>query len=246
MRMNIFLFLFLLSCTSHPTHLEKQEQTVSFHYIAWACDCANWATAEDIYKYQDTDSLDQHCVFIEPADSSLTLPDTLGYNNDIIRFTGRYYVEKGFPKNYKTEQPVDKAKVFRYTGYKVIKSNYRESLTAGIDSAAYTIDKGPLTGKTKTLDVYYAAISCACPQWFETKNIDDTINGRQHFYLEPAHANLVLADTLFDGMHANLRISVTGRFYTKEGYPANYFPAKGDPEPAKVFRYEKLKVITRR
>jgi hypothetical protein len=78
-------------------------------------------------KYQDTGKLSEHCVFIEPADKSLKLPDTLGYSDDIVRFTGQYYIDEGFPKDYvKTEEPADKAKIFRYTGYKIIKSNYRE------------------------------------------------------------------------------------------------------------------------
>jgi hypothetical protein len=130
------LLLFLLSCSLQPNKLDGKTQTVEFHYIMWACECANWATPDDIYRYQDTGDLSEHCVFIEPADSSLTLPDTLGYNSDIIQFTGQYYVDKGFPNEYiKTEQRVDKARVFRYTAYKIIESNYRESLADYIDSA---------------------------------------------------------------------------------------------------------------
>ncbi|MFM2363855.1 MAG: hypothetical protein RLZZ316_2757, partial [Bacteroidota bacterium] len=48
---------------------------------------------------------------------------------------------------------------------------------------------------------------------------------------------------LYDGTNIPLRISVTGQFYSKQGYPANYFPTKGDPKPAKVFRYDKIKII---
>ena len=93
----------------------------------WSCQCANWATLDDINKYQDTGKLSDHCIFIEPANKSLTLSDTLGYSDDIVEFTGQYYSAKGFPKDYvKTEGPVDKAKVFRYTSYKIIKSNYRD------------------------------------------------------------------------------------------------------------------------
>jgi hypothetical protein len=92
----------------------------------WACECANWATLDVIKKYED-DSLASHCVFIEPADTSLILPDTLGYSGDIIQFTGQYYVDKGYPNDYvKGEQQVDKAKVFRYTSFKIIKSNHHD------------------------------------------------------------------------------------------------------------------------
>jgi hypothetical protein len=91
----------------------------------WACECANWATQDVIAKYKDTGNLSDHCVFVEPANKSLILPDTLGYSGDIIQFTGQYYVDEGYPNDYvKGEQQVDKAKVFRYTSFKIIKSNH--------------------------------------------------------------------------------------------------------------------------
>ena len=208
----------------------------------WACECANWATLDVIEKYEG-DSLASHCVFVEPADSSLILSDTLGYTGDIVQFIGQYYVDKGYPKDYiKGEQQVDKAKVFRYTSFKIIKSNYSQSIADQIDSAKFLLDKGTLSRQTKTLDVSYVAIMCTCPQWFETKYANDTSN-IEHFYLEPASDKIVAANRLYDGTNIPLRISVTGQFYSKKGYPANYFPTKGDPEPARVFRYDKLKFI---
>lgn len=122
-------FLLLFSCSTSSNKLNSKTETVEFHYISWACACANWATVSDINKYQDTGKLSDHCVFVEPANQSLALNDTLGYNGDIVQFTGQYYVDKGFPKDYvENEEPVEKAKVFRYTSYKIIKSNYRESV----------------------------------------------------------------------------------------------------------------------
>ncbi|OQP60705.1 hypothetical protein A3860_32415 [Niastella vici] len=116
----------LISCSNS---LEEKEQTLELSYIAWACDCANWATSEDIQKYNDTeeDALAEQSIFIEPADKSLILPDTLGYSMDIIKFTGHFYKKKGFPKEYSSQEKPDKARVFRYTKYQVIRSNYRES-----------------------------------------------------------------------------------------------------------------------
>lgn len=210
----------------------------------WACECANWVTLDDINKYQDTGKLSDHCIFIEAADSSLVLPDTLGYSSDIVQFTGQYYVDKGYPSNYmKGEQQVDKAKVFRYTSYKIIKSNYSEGLADQLDSAKYLVDKGPLNGHTKTLDVSYAVQACTCPQWFETKEQKPFNEGVEYFYLETANSKITKADTLFNGINIPIRISVTGQFYSKKGYPSNYLPTKGDPEPARVFRYDKIKII---
>jgi len=116
----------LIACSNS---LEEKEQIIELSYIAWACDCASWATKEDLQKYadKDADALAEHCIFIEPANKSLTLPDTLGYSMDIIKFTGRFYKRKGFPKEYSSQEKPDKARVFRYTKYQVIRSNYRES-----------------------------------------------------------------------------------------------------------------------
>jgi len=135
----------LLACTSddaqskdrddyYPTYtkdLEDTSRVLDLTYIAWACECANWAMEADIKKTQDDlDKLADKSVFIEPVDSSLELPDTLGYSGDLIRFTGRFYKDKGYPKMYpKTEMQVDKAKVFRYTKYQVLKSNYRDFIS---------------------------------------------------------------------------------------------------------------------
>ena len=97
----------------------------------WACACANWTTLDDINKYQNKGSLEDHCIFVEPVDKKLILPDTIGYSGDIVEYTGQFYIDKGFPKNYiQNEEPVEKAKVFRYSTYKIIKSNFRDFINA--------------------------------------------------------------------------------------------------------------------
>ncbi|MEO5645589.1 MAG: hypothetical protein ABIQ40_02985 [Bacteroidia bacterium] len=124
---SIISILFLFSC-SNP--LEEKEETIELTYIAWGCECANWATTDDVDKYLNDnsgDTLYNRSIFIEPANSTLKLPDTLGFNGDLIKFTGHFHKQKGFPEGFHTDQPVDKARVFQYTSYKVITSNYREA-----------------------------------------------------------------------------------------------------------------------
>lgn len=223
--------------------MNSKIETVEFHYLNWACDCANWATLDVIKKYGN-DSLASHCVFVEPADTSLILPDTVGYVNDIVQFTGHYYIDEGYSNEYvESEQKVEKAKVFRYTSYKIIKSNYSQSLTEQVDSGKYLVGKGALSGQRITIDVSYAVRACTCPQWFETKEQKPFNEGVEYFYLERADSKITKADTLFNGINIPIQISVTGQFYSKKGYPANYFPTKGDPESAKVFRYDKIEVV---
>jgi len=131
--------IFFLSCNTekqkengidyYPTYTKELEdtiRTIDLTYIAWACQCAEWTTMADISRYQDTGKLSEHTIFIEAADSTLELADTLGYSGDFIRFTGQFYKDKGYPKNYpKTEMQVDKAKVFRYTKYEILESGYK-------------------------------------------------------------------------------------------------------------------------
>jgi hypothetical protein len=121
---SILAIPFLSSCSNfNADKLEGKEQTLELEYIAWACDCANWAKPEDIDKYSDEDTLVVLSVFIEPAQKSLTLPDTLGYNGDIIKFTGQFYKDKGFPKDYESYEEPEEAKVFRYAKYEVVRHN---------------------------------------------------------------------------------------------------------------------------
>lgn len=126
-RFIIFLFPILFACKNS---LIGKPQTVQLSSISWACDCANWIEPDTAAKYEKSgaDTLADHCVFIEPADSSLQLPDTLGYNNDVIVFTGQYYEHKGFPKDQYSNEPVDKARVFRYSSYKIIESHHWASV----------------------------------------------------------------------------------------------------------------------
>ena len=108
-------------------YLDPNIQTLELEYIDWSCACANWAVENDIDKYKDTGKLSEHCVFSEPAYSNITLPDTLGYSGDIIKFTGQFYMRKGYPKGYiQNEEHADSAKIFRYNNYSVIRSMYRE------------------------------------------------------------------------------------------------------------------------
>ncbi|MBP6302808.1 MAG: hypothetical protein KA501_05440 [Bacteroidia bacterium] len=118
-----FFILYLI-----PDKLEEKEETLELSYIAWACDCANWAKLDDIKKYNDAgDTLADLSVFIEPADKSYELPDTIGYNGDVIKLTGHFYTKKGFPKGYQSFEQPDRARVFQYTSYKIIKSNHHET-----------------------------------------------------------------------------------------------------------------------
>lgn len=113
------LILLLFSCQNK---LDGKVQKIRCRYIAFACDCANWARLEDLKKYGNAggDTLADHCIFMEPADTSFVLPENLG-SMAVVEFTGQFYKYKGLPKGYKSEEMPDKARVFRYTKYRVIR-----------------------------------------------------------------------------------------------------------------------------
>lgn len=120
--------------------LEDKIQTLELTPMLWACDCTDWVTDEDYEKYYDDIDdtlLARNCVFVEPASPLLKLPDTLGHFKDRIKFTGQFYKEKGFPEGYSSVQDPEKARVFRYTTYEVIRSNYAQS-TELLKNKAYS------------------------------------------------------------------------------------------------------------
>jgi hypothetical protein len=102
--------------------LEKKVQKLELEYILWGCACANWITPADRIKY-DTSGLSEHCIFTEPADSSLKLPDsTFQFDKENIRVTGRFYVRKDYPQGtIEMEEPLEKAKVFRFTKIEIVR-----------------------------------------------------------------------------------------------------------------------------
>jgi hypothetical protein len=108
--------------------LETRVQKLKLMRIVGGCACADWEILKDTSKTGNHKATDSAIfTFIEPADSSLVLSDTVGYEFDIVLFTGQFYKEKSYPKGYDAgEEGVDKDRVFRYTAYKIAKSNYGE------------------------------------------------------------------------------------------------------------------------
>lgn len=112
----------------HQTYTDQLEDTVrtlDLSYVSWSCQCGNWVRVNEHEKYQENGGLAGRAMFVEPSDSTLNLPDTISYTGDVIRFTGKFYKDKGYPKNYPiTEMHPEKAQVFRYTNYEILSSGY--------------------------------------------------------------------------------------------------------------------------
>lgn len=106
-----------------PNKLEPNQHTIEVSYTAWGCDCANWSLNVDNGRPVKNDAFNREHVFIEPANSNIALPSRIGKTGDVIQLTGQFYQNKGFPKGYSSPEFPEKARVFRYTGYKIIDSS---------------------------------------------------------------------------------------------------------------------------
>lgn len=82
----------------------------------------NWITSADRIKY-DTNGLAEHCIFMEPANNNLNLPDsTFQFDKENIKVTGEFYVRKDYTQGtIEMEEHLDKAKVFQFTKLKIVK-----------------------------------------------------------------------------------------------------------------------------
>lgn len=98
--------------------------------------------------------------------------------------------------------------------------------------------------KTISIIVSYSAISCGCPQWFETRFKEvKFLNKVNRFYLEPTNKALVNADDLWDGQTLPLTLKLVGRFSKDKEMPKTY-NTKTTPEKAMIFWYDKIVIIS--
>lgn len=104
--------------------VEKGDQKLEIEFIGWRCLCPTWITTSDRLKYQgkglESDPA-KYCFYIEPADSSLVLPDSFYMLKRDVIVTGKFITNSGFPKDYTvSKEDALPAKVFRYTSFKII------------------------------------------------------------------------------------------------------------------------------
>lgn len=104
-------------------------------------------------------------------------------------------------------------------------------------SAAFgTQQKHPVT-----IEVYYGGVLCPCAQW--VPNIKAPLKEREHIYLERGNPSLPDANTLWDGEHLPFKLRLKGRYKPGKGLPEGVDWPRGNPDPARVFRYTSLTVL---
>lgn len=212
---------------SDPTNkLTDKVENLEIEYTIWGCACPQWIKSKDL-KTNDTTVkfIDKH-FYIEPADSTLKIPIYFQPYRHKVKVTGQFYEREDYPKGtIEMEEPMPKAKVFRYTKVEVIDNpNFKPN------------------SKVETLTLIYNAISCTCAQWSKTRK-SENIDTNQNYWLEPANEKLINAETLFNGENLPVIIKVTGQVVTENGFPKKELPKVGQDEAGKVFRYTKIEVI---
>ena len=205
--------------------LSGKTQTLELERIFLGRSCEDWITPYDFERYRPH-KLAKYCIFIEPESTNLEIPLYYSPDRHTIIVTGQFYVKADYPKGMtQIDELIDKAKVFRYTKIEIKKRkiDYPEK-------------------DNETFNLSYNAIACTCAQWCETDSIMDT-SKVEFAYLEPANNNLINADSLYKGDNLPIQIKVTGQIISISGYPTGFKPIKGNPDPAIVFRYTKIKVL---
>lgn len=197
-------------------------ENLEVEYSVVDCVCPNWIRTKD-NNGNDTAKKNQDLYFyIQPAEESLELPLYFDAFRHRLKLTGQFYEREDYPQGrVGMEEPLPKAKVFRYDRLQILENpNFKPDT------------------KIQTLTLHYNAISCPCAQWSE----DTKKEYKDYYYLEPYNDKLIKADTLFDGAHLPVVVEVTGQVILTNGYPNGFNSTKG-AEAGNVFRYTKIKVV---
>lgn len=208
---------------SDPTNkLSDKIENLEVEYTVFGCACPNWIRTDDL-KLHAKDGIKNLYFYIEPADENLELPVYFDAFRHYLKIKGQFYLKEDYPKGtVESEEPLPKAKVFRYTELEVL------------DKPTFIADT-----KVETLVLNYNAISCSCAQWSESKS-----NKKEYYWLEPANEKLINADHLFNGENLPIQIKVTGQVVSEKGFPKrNNLSKTNENEAGKVFRYTTIEVL---
>jgi hypothetical protein len=206
--------------------LTEKIENLEVEYTVWGCACPQWIQTKDL-ELKDTTIkfIDLH-FYIEPANRELDLPIYFDAFRHRLKLEGQFYEKKDYPKGtVEMEEPMSKAKVFRYTKIEVIdRPNFKPQ------------------SKIETLTLDYNAIACTCAQWSEAKYSSNP-DKRVYYWLEPLNEKLIQADTLYNGENLPVQIKVTGQIVSENGFPKRDLSKVGQNEAGKVFRYTKIEVL---
>ena len=109
--------------------LTSKIENLEVEYTVWGCACPNWIRTEDNTSLNDTTEnyLSLH-FYIEPADEFLELPIYFNPFEHRLKITGQFYEREDYPQGtVEMEEPMPKAKVFRYTKMDVMQNEQKKN-----------------------------------------------------------------------------------------------------------------------
>lgn len=102
---------------------DKIEQ-LEVEYTVWGCACPNWIESKDNQNNNTTVNYLGLHFYIEPASKSLKLPTNFNAEKHKLKIKGQFYEKEDYPQGtVGMEEPMPKAKVFRYTELKILNKN---------------------------------------------------------------------------------------------------------------------------
>ena len=114
---------FSITPVDRPWNLSGKEETIEVSYIRWACDCPNWIETKYYKKNPEYEAKAEDCIFIEAANPDSAIPEDFDEHKYRLKLKGQFYIDQGISKDYslKTPEKPQRAKVFRYESYELLK-----------------------------------------------------------------------------------------------------------------------------
>lgn len=108
--------------------LTDKVETLEVEYTVWGCACPNWIRTADAENPDTTKSYLSLHFYIEPATKSLVLPSHFDAYTHTLKLTGSFYQREDYPQGtIELEEPLPKAKVFRYTSIELVQRGIRDN-----------------------------------------------------------------------------------------------------------------------
>ena len=108
--------------------LTNKVENLEIEYTVWGCACPNWIQTKDNRNNDTTKNFLGFHFYIEPANKTLELPIYFDAYKHKLKVSGQFYEREDYPQGtIEMEEPMPKAKVFRYTKVEVIDKSDRLS-----------------------------------------------------------------------------------------------------------------------
>jgi hypothetical protein len=112
-----------------PFFLSDDTESIVVTRVDWMCNCADFIDTTTYKTNPVTEPGDDDYFFIEPAEPGQDWNRDHFINNKYVRLTGKFYLDKGIPQEYKLGQIEDKpshARVFKFDKIEYLTTDNKE------------------------------------------------------------------------------------------------------------------------